>query len=59
MIFCGLKKTMMPSESQWDFFAISLRVVRPHIAESFSLAGEDHRNRGRYSVELHSSKKRN
>jgi hypothetical protein len=52
MLFCGLKKTMMPSESSWDFFTISLRVVRPPIAESFSLTGEGHRKRGRFLVEL-------
>ncbi len=33
VIFCRLKKTMMPIESSWNFFAISLRIVRPHIAE--------------------------
>jgi len=52
VIFCCLKKTMMPIESSWNFFAISLRIVRPHIAESFSLDGEGHRNGGRFLVEL-------
>ncbi len=31
------KKTMMPSESSWDFFIKGLRVVRASIAKSFSL----------------------
>ena len=52
VIFCGSKKTMMPSESPQDFFIKGLRVVRPSIAESFSFAGEGHRKRGRFPVEL-------
>ncbi len=55
MIFCGSKKTMMPSETQRDFFIKGLRVVRPSMTESFSLAGEGHRTRGRFPVELPSS----
>jgi len=40
VIFCGSKKTMMPSESSWDFFIKGLRVVRPSIPESFSFAAD-------------------
>jgi hypothetical protein len=52
MIFCCSKKTMMPSESREDFFIIDLRLVRPSIAESFSLAAEGHCIGGRFLVEL-------
>jgi hypothetical protein len=52
MIFCGSKKTMMPSESRENFFIISLRLVRPSIAESFSFAAEGHCIGGRFPVEL-------
>jgi hypothetical protein len=52
VVYCRLKKTMMPTESSWNFFTISLRIVTPHIAERFSLAGEGHRNGGRFLVEL-------
>jgi len=52
VIFCSSEKTMMPSESSWGFSIIGLRVVRPLIAESFSLAGEGHRKRGRFPREL-------
>ena len=38
VVFCGSEKTMMPTESSWDFFIKGVRVVRPSIAESFSFA---------------------
>jgi hypothetical protein len=46
------KKNMMPIESSWEFFTKGLRVVRPPIPESFSLAEEGHCKRGRFPVEL-------
>ena len=55
LIFCGLKKIMMPSESSWNFFIKGLRLVKPSIPESFSLAADGHRKRGRFLVELPSS----
>jgi len=38
------------------FFIISLRLVRPSIAESFSLTGEGHCIGGRFPMELLRSK---
>ncbi len=52
VVFCGPKKTMMPTESDRDFFTRDIRVVRSSITGSFSLAGEGHRKRGRFPVEL-------
>ncbi len=52
VVFCDPKKTMMPTESHRDLFTRDIRVVRSSIAGSFSLAGEGHRKRGRFSVEL-------
>jgi hypothetical protein len=40
LIFCRLKKHMMPSESSWIFFIKGVRVVKASIAESFSMAGD-------------------
>ncbi len=37
VIFCSLKKTMMPIESPCDFFTEGLNVVRPSIVENFRL----------------------
>jgi hypothetical protein len=52
LIFWVLKKIMMPSESSWIFFIKSVRVMRASVAESFSLASEDHCKRGRFLMEL-------
>ena len=52
LIFCGLKKIMMPSESSWNFFIKGLRLVKPSIPESFSSAADGQRKRGRFLVEL-------
>ena len=52
VIYYGLKKTMMSSESAYDFFTKGLRVLRSPIAESFSLAARGHCNGGRFLVEL-------
>jgi hypothetical protein len=43
---------MMPTESDRNFFTRDIRVLRSSIAGSFSLAGEGHRKRGRFPVEL-------
>jgi hypothetical protein len=58
VVFCGPKKTMMLTESDRDFFTRDIRVVRSSIAGSFSLAGEGHRKRGRFPVELPCSPQR-
>ena len=34
---------MIPSQTSWDLFTISFRVVRTRTAEHFSLVGDDHR----------------
>ena len=39
MIFCGQKKTKMPTESPMDFFMEGLRMLKSSNAEIFSLAG--------------------
>jgi hypothetical protein len=52
MTFCCLKKTMMRREIQLVFFTNSVRVVRSLIPESFSLAADSYRKRGRFLVEL-------
>jgi hypothetical protein len=50
--FCDLKNTMMSLESLYGSFTKILTVLRPSIAESFSLAAEGHRKRGKFSVDL-------
>ena len=43
MLFYGVRKTIIPSQSSWDLFTISFRVVRTRTAEHFSLVGDVHR----------------
>jgi hypothetical protein len=43
---------MMPTESEEEFFIICIRVLKASATESFSVAGEGHRKRGRFLVEL-------
>ncbi len=52
VVFCDPEKTVMPTESDRDFFTRDIMVLRSSIAGSFSLAGEGHRKRGRFPVEL-------
>jgi hypothetical protein len=59
VVFCGPKKTMMPTESDRDFFTRDIRVVRSSIFGSFSLAVNTFVQSGRLLVELPSCNGKN